>query len=72
MAKATTTQRGFKLRCPMCGEEDTLRLDLDDVSKLFCSQCDSDFTTGDVKEIVRQWQKCLLWLETAPILGADD
>jgi hypothetical protein len=66
MATQTETQRGFAHRCPFCGEEDTLRVDLGDTSNLLCSSCDSQITIDDIQTVISQWRVILSWLKTAP------
>lgn len=59
-------RRGFKgLRCPFCGEE-TIKIDLSDVTTFQCYENDCEFTPADVKEIIGCWQTVLAWVETAP------
>lgn len=58
--------RGFAHRCPHCGEANGLRLHLDDVSVLTCSSCDNEVTAGEIKEIISQWERMLLWIGSAP------
>lgn len=58
--------KGFKHRCPSCGEEDSLRLDLGDVNNMCCVSCDVDITADDIRAIVDQWARLLAWLDTAP------
>lgn len=65
-ASEATTRRGFANRCPFCGEEDALRLDLGDVQAMTCSQCDSEVTPDDVRSIIEGWRSILAWLTTAP------
>ncbi len=62
-----TTRRGFKVRCPSCGEEDTITVSVADVGELHCSQCDNDLTADDVREVIGAWQVLLQWLGTAPV-----
>lgn len=70
---ATATQKkvtkGFKVRCPYCGVEDTLSVRLDDVHAMTCSDCSSDVTPEDIRETIEAWSKLLAWLDTAPPIG---
>jgi hypothetical protein len=61
--------RGFPgLRCLLCGEEDTLRLDLENLS-LSCGANDCEIEPAEVRSLIALWQKLLAWLETAPPAG---
>jgi uncharacterized protein (DUF983 family) len=66
MATATAVRKGFDLRCPACGEADTMRLDLADVNTLSCSSCDETFDHENIRVIVSTWTKLLAWVTTAP------
>lgn len=59
--------RGFAHRCPLCGEKDVLHVALDDVATLVCSVCGEELDVCHVREILRNWQVILAWLETAPV-----
>jgi uncharacterized protein (DUF983 family) len=69
MASAIKTTRGFATRCPECGEENTLRIDVADVHSLSCSSCDAELTAADLRHIVAGWTKLLVWLDTAPVVA---
>lgn len=66
MATVTKATKGFKAQCPLCGEPDTMRVNLEDVSKLSCGSCDNDVTADDIREVMAGWQRLLKWLDTAP------
>ena len=53
---------GFKLRCIKCGHEDAISLDMDDLKTLRCRECDDEFTTEEVAEVIGEWQKALDWI----------
>jgi hypothetical protein len=60
--------RGFPgLRCPLCGEEDTLRIDVETLA-LSCGANDCEIEADEVRSLIALWQKLLLWLETAPVV----
>jgi transposase-like protein len=60
-------QRGFgNLRCLLCGETSVIRLDLDDVSRFICGECEGEFTCEDVKTMLDDWRKVLAWIALAP------
>ena len=63
----TPATRGFPgLRCPFCGQEDNITLNLADVKTFTCGECDEEFTGDDVLEILERWQKVLAWVDLAP------
>jgi hypothetical protein len=65
-----TILRGFaELRCPLCGTAtDAQRLDLADLYTFHCSGCEEEYTIDDVRQLLRQWQRVLTWIEAAPPL----
>lgn len=67
MATATATTKGFALRCPHCGESDTMRLELADVGSLTCSSCDNETTAEDIRAVIAGWERLLRWVATAPV-----
>lgn len=66
MATETKVTRGFKIHCPFCGEENSLRFNVDDVHAMTCGQCDVDLTAEDIRQVMAQWGHMLAWLDTAP------
>jgi uncharacterized protein (DUF983 family) len=72
MATATKTSKGFAHRCPWCGEQDSLRVDLGDVSQMTCCMCDEGVTADDLKQVVAQYTKLLAWLDAAPAYKSED
>lgn len=71
MATTTTTRRGFALRCPTCGAEDALRIDLGDVHAITCRECDAELGPPDVRRLIAEWTRALAWLDTAPARDDD-
>jgi len=71
MATATkkNVTRGFKVHCPFCGEENSLRFNVDDVHQMTCGNCDGEVTPDDIREVMAQWSKLLAWLDTARLLA---
>jgi hypothetical protein len=67
MATATATTRGFAVRCLLCAEEDTVRVDVHDVHTFHCGQCENEFTADDVRAEMARWTKLLAWLDTTPV-----
>ncbi len=58
---------GFgNLPCIKCGEETTIRLDLDDCDRMTCGECSAEFTLAEVQDVIGRWQPVLQWLGTAP------
>ncbi len=65
-ATDTTTTKGFTHRCPKCGAEDSLRLDLADLRAMTCKECDDELGPDDIRAIIAGWTRVLRWIETAP------
>lgn len=62
--------RGFgHLPCPKCGEEAIVQIDLDDLNTCKCGECEEEFTTEDVRNLIAKWSSVLAWIDTAPILN---
>jgi transcription elongation factor Elf1 len=63
------------LPCPMCGEaEVSIALDLDDMGRdeaCRCAECESAFGLDHVRDLMAKWQAVLLWLDSAPMLPAE-
>jgi hypothetical protein len=60
--------RGFgPLVCLKCGQEATIRLDLDDVAHFTCGECDESWDIAAVKAHLDSWCRVLRWLETARV-----
>jgi transposase-like protein len=64
------TQRGFAVKCLLCGEDGTVRIDAHDVDSFSCTSCENTFTTDEVKAELGRWTTLLLWLDTAPRMEA--
>jgi hypothetical protein len=67
-AETTTAPKGFPgLRCIRCGVEDGCHLDLEDCDRVYCSNCEEDFSLKrDLRPAVAAWQRLLAWVATAP------
>jgi hypothetical protein len=64
---SSTPARGFGyLPCPACGEEGTIRLDLDTLDAFTCCECDQDFDLARVRHMIDRWQRVLRWIDQAP------
>lgn len=60
--------RGFsELPCPKCGEQDAITVNLYDVEDLHCSECDTDFSLQEIRELLAAWGPVVKWLDTAPV-----
>lgn len=66
MATASKIRKGFKARCPICGEDDSLKIHVEDVNTLTCGSCDNEVTTDDIREVMAGWQRLLKWIDSAP------
>lgn len=62
----TKTTRGFAIRCPACGAKDSMTLNLRDVHDLCCADCSETITPDIIREFIRDWERLLAWLDTAP------
>jgi hypothetical protein len=69
MATEARKRRGFKGPCPMCGEEDTTYVDIDDCTVLKCHDCDGEMTTAQLRGYIVTWLNLADWLDSAPPLG---
>lgn len=64
---AKPTARGFgPLKCPECGADAIMRLDLDHLCRCTCDNCAESFTLDDVRAMIAQWQKVLAWVDLCP------
>jgi hypothetical protein len=62
-----TPQRGLRLPCPKCGEEDAaLMLWLSDGATFTCQECDGEFTADDVRRFMDRWAAALAWVDAMP------
>lgn len=66
----TTTARGLTLPCPCCHEAGAcITLHLAEVDRFTCLECEEEFTTDDVREMidrVKRWEKVLAWVDAMP------
>ena len=60
-------RRGFSLLCPRCLEQDTVRVDLDDLGRFTCTSCEEEFQADDVRAIIDAWTPALAFLASAPV-----
>jgi hypothetical protein len=60
------TKRGFPHRCPLCGAEETIKINLGDVATFECGECSEEFGPDAIRAMIGQWQAALAWLATAP------
>ena len=64
-------KRGWPgLRCPYCGQADTLAVSLHTL-ELTCDNedCGECFTPADVQHVLDQWEALVRWLTPAPRAG---
>jgi transcription elongation factor Elf1 len=68
-AIAAKRNRGFKLHCPVCGEQTTITLDLSDLATCSCESCGDSFAVGTAiklfSERVAQWERLAQWIDLA-------
>lgn len=62
----TLKGKGFAHTCPLCQEEGTLLVDLDDVNRLWCSSCEEDLDVDSLRSMIVNLDAIISWLETAP------
>lgn len=61
---ARKPRKGFPtLRCPKCGEEGTVVVQVADLS-LCCTSCD-ELKRADVDALIADWSRLLNWLDAA-------
>jgi Zn ribbon nucleic-acid-binding protein len=65
------THKGFGLRCPFCGEEDSIRIDAHNLDEVICSCCDHEIDHAEVVAIFFRWQRFFAWLGSAPDYPGD-
>lgn len=53
------------LTCILCGKDDCLSLDLDDLKTIRCRECEDEFTTEAVAEHIAKWQSVMAWVGMA-------
>lgn len=53
------------LRCPICGESNTIFLRLYD-SRLYCDACENTVTRIQVTDMLNVWSMVLDWLDKMP------
>lgn len=59
------TKRPFEgLRCPHCGDEDTLSIKVDTLA-LECLGCSEEVGKSEVEEMIVVWSRLWAWLESA-------
>lgn len=66
MKTAKREKRGFRASCPLCGQEDKLYVNLDDVTVLRCTDCDGEIEVDDLRERIETWTEIIAWLGLAP------
>jgi transcription elongation factor Elf1 len=63
--------RGMTLPCPHCGEEQAvISLNLADMDSFTCQECNAEFDTDSVRNLIAKWTRILAWIGTAP--GSDE
>jgi uncharacterized protein (DUF983 family) len=64
-----TKQRGFRdLRCPKCGEPDSLLVRVATLD-LECGECGEPITHAEVETLLERWRRLLAWLDR---VGAEE
>jgi uncharacterized protein (DUF983 family) len=61
---ARPAKRGFPgLRCPHCGQENTVRVYLEDVTVFQCNACDAEWGADELRELIALWTRVLAWVD---------
>lgn len=56
---------GFKgVPCIKCGAEDGVRVNICDMT-FACRECDEEYRSDDVRELIEKWTKVLEWVKAA-------
>lgn len=64
---STLTGRGWPgLSCLNCGAEDTVRINLDCLDEVHCSECEVDQSVDYIRDQLAAWQSVLVWIALAP------
>jgi hypothetical protein len=53
-----------RLRCPECGEGESLHMRVEDAMLLYTS-CEAEISRSDAERNIAAWQRLLRWLESA-------
>lgn len=80
-ANHTTTTRTAEARpiypillpCPCCGEQRaSIQLQLACLggqdNEFRCIECENEFTTAHLEDLIRRWTAVLAWIQTAPAI----
>lgn len=67
----TKTMAGFGLRCPDCGADGAITIDLNDLGEeVICRECDNSFSVQEAAERTaeqaRRWAAVARWIDMAP------
>jgi transcription elongation factor Elf1 len=76
MATTTTkTLRTFKLSCPLCGEAESLKLDLSNLASVECGSCGESMSPESARKLVaeqlRRWNGLIAWINLAGEVMAE-
>jgi hypothetical protein len=67
-SQADSRSQGFPgLRCPLCGQEDCVTLNLQDVHTFSCTECSEDIPADDARTYAQRWLDVLAWTALAPV-----
>lgn len=54
------------LPCIKCGVANNVTLNLTDGDTVYCSDCNTEYSVGDVREVIAAWGPILKWVESHP------
>lgn len=70
MAGATKTTKVFAgLRCPHCGEVDSLDIKVETL-EIECRECSDEVTKGEIEALIARWAGLFAWIESAQAFSA--
>jgi Zn ribbon nucleic-acid-binding protein len=70
VAMSTNESPFVGLTCPGCGEENTLRMDLETLDLLSCSSCENNMYVSEQVKQAQMWLRLSRWIEGAKAGGA--
>jgi uncharacterized protein (DUF983 family) len=63
-AKPKTTKTFANLRCPHCGDVDTMSVKLETLA-IECGSCGEEVTHAEIDAMITKWIKLFNWLDSA-------
>jgi hypothetical protein len=64
---APPVKRGFpSLHCLYCSEEDSVSVNLGDVTTFRCAGCETEWSAEEARQKLARWTAVLVWCDLAP------